>query len=228
MLLNFFSLFSFHSTAFLIWKRIFACPRPQSHVFRRKLKQLSTLSFQPLNGNLSIMTTRKIKSLDEMLIVRKELRDKGKKLVFTNGCFDILHVGHTRFLNQARLLGDALLVAVNSDRSVQMIKGETRPIVTAVERAEVLAALESVDYVIFFDELTPQRIIEAIVPDVLVKGADWGISEIVGRSIVEEAGGMVCNVPLVEGASTSDIIGRVKKNFILPSPPDQARQGSDN
>jgi len=166
------------------------------------------------------MTTRKIKSLDEILIVRKELRDKGRKLVFTNGCFDILHVGHVRFLNQARLLGDALVVAVNSDRSVKINKGDRRPVVTAIERAEVLAALECVDYVVLFDDPTPQGIIEAIVPDVLVKGADWGISEIVGRSIVEKAGGVVCNVALVEGVSTSGLIDKVRERFASPSAPD--------
>jgi rfaE bifunctional protein nucleotidyltransferase chain/domain len=171
------------------------------------------------------MTMRKIKSLAEILIVRKEIRDKGQKLVFTNGCFDILHVGHVRFLNQARLLGDALVVAVNSDHSVKIIKGDSRPVVTAVERAEVLAALESVDYIVFFDDPAPQNIIEAIVPDVLVKGADWGISEIVGRSIVEKAGGVV---PLVEGASTSGILEKVRERFASPLEPDSARHGGDS
>jgi rfaE bifunctional protein nucleotidyltransferase chain/domain len=169
------------------------------------------------------MAIRKIKSLDEILIVRKELRDKGKKLVFTNGCFDILHVGHVRFLNQARLLGDALVVAVNSDRSVKVIKGDRRPIVPGIERAEVLAALGSVDYVVFFEDPTPQKIIEAIVPDVLVKGADWGISEIVGRLAVENAGGVVRNVPLVEGSSTSGIIEKVRERFASPSDPDSVK-----
>jgi D-glycero-beta-D-manno-heptose 1-phosphate adenylyltransferase len=194
----------------------------------RELGLLLAVSFQSLNGNLWIMTSRKIISLDEMLIVRKELRDKDKKLVFTNGCFDILHVGHVRFLSQARMMGDALVVAVNSDRSVKIIKGDARPIVTAGERAEVLAALACVDYVVFFDEPTPQTIIAAIVPDVLVKGADWGITEIVGRSIVEQAGGMVRNVPLVEGASTSGIIDKVRERFALPSKPDSTRHGGDN
>ena len=169
------------------------------------------------------MTTRKIKSLTEILIVRKELRDEGRKLVFTNGCFDILHVGHVRFLNQARRLGDALVVAVNSDHSVKAIKGDSRPVVTAVERAEVLAALESVDYVVLFEDPTPQKIIEAIVPDVLVKGADWGISEIVGGSTVEMAGGIVANVPLVEGVSTSGIIEKVRERFATPSAPDSVK-----
>lgn len=173
------------------------------------------------------MTMRKIKSLAEILIVRNEIRDKGQKLVFTNGCFDILHVGHVRFLNRARLQGDALVVAVNSDHSVKIIKGDSRPVVTAVERAEVLAALESVDYIVFFDDPTPQGIIEAIVPDVLVKGADWGISEIVGRSVVENAGGVVCNVPLVEGASTSGILNKVRERFASPSEPDSKQHAGD-
>jgi rfaE bifunctional protein nucleotidyltransferase chain/domain len=159
------------------------------------------------------MSINKIKTLHEMLRVRQSLRREGKKLVFTNGCFDILHVGHVRYLNQARELGDALVVAVNSDRSVRAIKGNGRPIVNEAERAEVLAALASVDYVFLFDDPTPQHIIDTLVPDILVKGADWGISEIVGRATVENAGGVVRNIPLVEGSSTSQIIARVRECF---------------
>jgi D-beta-D-heptose 7-phosphate kinase/D-beta-D-heptose 1-phosphate adenosyltransferase len=144
-----------------------------------------------------------------MLQVRAELRTQRKKLVFTNGCFDLLHVGHVRYLNQARALGNALVVAVNSDRSVRENKGEGRPLVPEAERAEVLSALACVDYVIIFDEATPQSVIDAIVPDVLVKGADWGLSEIVGRETVEKAGGKVCNITLVPGRSTSSIVARV-------------------
>lgn len=155
------------------------------------------------------MQTSKIKTLAEMLQVRAELRTQRKKLVFTNGCFDLLHVGHVRYLNQARALGNALVVAVNSDRSVRENKGEGRPLVPEAERAEVLSALACVDYVIIFDEATPQSVIDAIVPDVLVKGADWGLSEIVGRETVEKAGGKVCNITLVPGRSTSSIVARV-------------------
>jgi len=159
------------------------------------------------------MTVQKIKPLDEIVLIRNQLRREGKKLVFTNGCFDLLHAGHVRYLNQARALGDVLVVALNSDRSVREIKGEGRPIITEDERAEVLAALASVDYVFLFDDHTPQRVIDAIVPDVLAKGADWETSEIVGRQTVEGAGGTVQRIPLVKGASTSAIIKKVLTRF---------------
>jgi D-beta-D-heptose 7-phosphate kinase/D-beta-D-heptose 1-phosphate adenosyltransferase len=159
------------------------------------------------------MSRNKIKNLDEMVELRAKLRESGKKLVFTNGCFDILHVGHVRYLNEARKLGDALIVGINSDRSVREIKGETRPITLELERAEVVSALASVDFAVIFDEPTPKKIIDAIVPDVLVKGADWGISEIVGRDTVEKAGGVVLNLPLVEGNSTTEIIRKVIERF---------------
>lgn len=155
------------------------------------------------------MAIQKIKTLGEIVQLRGKLRELGKKLVFTNGCFDILHVGHVRYLNQARALGDALVVGVNSDRSVRELKGDPRPIVPESERAEVLAALACVDYVFIFDDPTPQRVINALVPDVLVKGADWEISGIVGRDTVEQAGGSVCNIPLTEGSSTTEIIRKV-------------------
>lgn len=160
-----------------------------------------------------VMSLQKIKSLTEIIAERARLRESGKKLVFTNGCFDILHVGHVRYLNQARALGDALMVAVNSDRSVREIKGKGRPIVNESERAEVLAALAGVDFVVLFDDPTPQSIIDAIVPDILVKGADWSLSEIVGRDTVEQAGGVVLNIPLVEGSSTTNIIQKVLEQF---------------
>jgi rfaE bifunctional protein nucleotidyltransferase chain/domain len=155
----------------------------------------------------------KIKSLDEMVVERNGLRGSGKKLVFTNGCFDLLHAGHVRYLNQARAMGDALAVGLNSDRSVRALKGEGRPIVPEEERAEVLAALECIDYVFIFDDLTPQRIIDAVVPDILVKGADWGLDEIVGRQTVENAGGIVRNIPLVEGTSTTSLINKILNQF---------------
>ncbi len=159
------------------------------------------------------MSRQKIKSLTEIVAERARLRALGKKLVFTNGCFDILHVGHVRYLNQARALGEALVVAINSDRSVREIKGNGRPIVTEMERAEVLAALACVDFVVIFDDPTPKQTIDAIVPDILVKGADWGISEIVGRDTVEQAGGVVLNIPLVEGSSTTNIIQKILEQF---------------
>jgi rfaE bifunctional protein nucleotidyltransferase chain/domain len=159
------------------------------------------------------MSNQKIKTLDELVQLRSRLRESGKKLVFTNGCFDILHVGHVRYLNAARSAGDLLVVGINSDRSVREIKGASRPIVSEQERAEVLAALACVDFVFIFDDPTPQRVIDAIVPDVLVKGADWDIANIVGRETVEKAGGTVSNIPLVEGASTTDIIKKVLQHF---------------
>jgi len=159
------------------------------------------------------MPTDKIKSLEEVVRARARMREEGKKLVFTNGCFDILHVGHVRYLNHARALGDALVVAVNSDESVRNLKGPGRPVMPEAERAEVLAALASVDLVFIFGDPTPQRIIDAIVPDLLVKGADRQNEDLVGRSTVERAGGEVRNIPLVEGASTTGIISRVLERF---------------
>jgi len=133
-----------------------------------------------------------------------------EKVVFTNGCFDLLHPGHVRYLADARALGDALVVALNSDRSVRLLKGEGRPILNEEERAQVVAALEAVDYVIIFDEETPRGLIAELVPDVLVKGGDWPLDEIVGRQEVEAAGGKVLSLPYVEGSSTTDIIERIK------------------
>jgi rfaE bifunctional protein nucleotidyltransferase chain/domain len=159
------------------------------------------------------MAAQKIKSVAEIVHLRTRMRECGKKVVFTNGCFDILHVGHVRYLNAARSLGDALFVGINSDRSVREIKGASRPIIPEMERAEVLAALACVDAVCIFDNPTPKQVIDAIVPDVLVKGADWGIEHIVGRETVEKAGGVVLNVPLVEGSSTTDIIRRIIDRF---------------
>ncbi|MEJ2244982.1 MAG: D-glycero-beta-D-manno-heptose 1-phosphate adenylyltransferase [Acidobacteriota bacterium] len=163
------------------------------------------------------MSSNKMRSLDEIIEERIRFRDLKKRLVFTNGCFDILHIGHVRYLNHARTLGDALVVAVNSDRSVRLIKGESRPVIPEKERAEVLAALASVDFVFIFDDVTPQKVIDALVPDVLVKGSDWELSDVVGRETVENAGGSVSTVPLVEGSSTSGIIRKVLDRFSSPS-----------
>jgi len=159
------------------------------------------------------MFDQKVRTLEEIVRLRAPLRRLGKKLVFTNGCFDLLHLGHVRFLNSARALGDVLVVGVNSDRSVRKIKGEPRPIVPERERAEVLSALAAVDFVFLFDDETPQRVISAIVPDILVKGADWDIADIVGRDTVERAGGIVRALPLAEGHSTSALIRRVVERF---------------
>ena len=159
------------------------------------------------------MSNRKIKNLEEIVRLRTGFRESGRRVVFTNGCFDILHIGHVRYLNRARSLGDVLVVGINSDRSVSEIKGLERPIVPELERAEIIAALACVDFVFIFDDPTPKRVIDAIVPDVLVKGADWELSQIVGRDTVENAGGAVLNIPLVEGSSTSEIIRRVLHYF---------------
>jgi rfaE bifunctional protein nucleotidyltransferase chain/domain len=139
------------------------------------------------------------------------LRAAGKTIVFTNGVFDLLHVGHLRYLRRARDLGDALLVGLNSDRSVRQIKGPERPITTESERAEVLEALDCVDGVVIFDEETPRDLIAAIQPDVLVKGADWAEDAIVGRDIVEARGGRVVRVALEPGHSTSTIIEKIRR-----------------
>jgi D-beta-D-heptose 7-phosphate kinase/D-beta-D-heptose 1-phosphate adenosyltransferase len=159
------------------------------------------------------MSAQKIKTLEEVIEFRTRCREAGQKLVFTNGCFDILHIGHVRYLNQARSMGDAMVVGVNSDRSVREIKGKGRPVVPELERAEVLSALACVDCVFIFDDPTPKRVIDAIVPDILVKGADWDIDRIVGRDTVEKAGGVVLNIPLVERSSTTEIIQKVLQRF---------------
>ena len=152
----------------------------------------------------------KILSKDELLAERVRLRDAGRKLVFTNGVFDILHVGHVRYLEQARALGDALVVAINSDRTVGELKGAGRPLINQDERAEILAALRSVNYVSVFDDESPRSLIADLLPDVLVKGGDYSLDEIHGREEVEAAGGRVVSLPFVEGVSTSDIIERMK------------------
>ena len=143
--------------------------------------------------------------------VAEQLRREGRRVVFTNGVFDLLHPGHVRYLNQARRLGDALIVGVNSDRSVRSNKGDGRPINAEIERAEVLAALQAVDAVVVFDEDTPDEIIRAVQPDVLVKGADWPEDGIVGRDIVEARGGVVVRVPVEPGYSTSSIIEKIRQ-----------------
>ena len=147
----------------------------------------------------------------ELRRVRAGLRAEGRRLVFTNGCFDLLHVGHVRYLAAARRLGDALLVAVNSDRSVRALKGAGRPVTSEAERAEVLAALSAVDFVTVFDEESPRALIGELSPDVLVKGGDYALDEIHGREEVEAAGGRVVALPFVEGASTTQIIERMKQ-----------------
>jgi D-glycero-beta-D-manno-heptose 1-phosphate adenylyltransferase len=151
----------------------------------------------------------KVKSLAGVVRAVRKARAAGRRVVFTNGCFDLLHRGHTRYLERARSLGDVLVVGVNGDASVRTLKGPSRPVVPADQRAEVLAALAAVDYVVVFDELDPTRVIAAVEPDVLVKGGDWPVSQIVGADFVQSRGGKVRSLPYVGGASTSALIGRI-------------------
>ena len=148
---------------------------------------------------------------DEAAAFASRIRARGGAVVFTNGVFDLLHPGHVRYLRGARALGDALIVAINSDRSVRANKGEGRPVNPEAERAEVLLALEWVDAVTIFDQDTPHAIITAIQPDILVKGADWGPDDIVGRDVVEARGGRVVRMELTPGFSTTDLIQRARK-----------------
>jgi rfaE bifunctional protein nucleotidyltransferase chain/domain len=154
---------------------------------------------------------RKILTLDQLLAERERLRAAGLKLVFTNGVFDILHVGHVRYLEQARSLGDALVVGINSDASVRELKGAGRPLINEDERAEILAGLRSVNYVTIFDDVSPRSLIADLLPDVLVKGGDYSLDKIHGREEVEAAGGRVVSLPFVEGVSSSALIERMKE-----------------
>jgi len=153
----------------------------------------------------------KILSPEQMLGERERLRAAGAQLVFTNGVFDLLHVGHVRYLAQARALGDVLVVAINSDRAVRELKGPDRPVFNEAERAEILAALRHVSYVTVFDDISPRSLIARLLPDVLVKGGDYGLDQIHGREEVEAAGGKVISLPFVEGASTTSLIEGMKK-----------------
>jgi rfaE bifunctional protein nucleotidyltransferase chain/domain len=155
----------------------------------------------------------KIKTVQELLPLLGILRASGEKIVFTNGCFDILHTGHTRYLRMAKSFGDVLVVGVNSDASVRMIKGEKRPINAEAERLEALAALECVDFVTLFSEPDPHRIISELQPDILVKGGDWPVEKIIGGDVVQARGGRVVNVPYIEGASTTGIIERIVQRY---------------
>lgn len=151
----------------------------------------------------------KVTSLKRLTEELKAARKKGKKVVFTNGCFDIIHAGHVRYLKKARSRGDILVVGLNSDSSVRAVKGESRPIVPQNERAEVLSALSSVDRIVIFNDPTPIRLIKAIKPDILAKGADWAAKDIVGGDIVRENGGKIARITLVKGRSTTNIIKKI-------------------
>jgi len=156
---------------------------------------------------------KKIKLVEDLRPLLAILRSSGKRIVFTNGCFDLIHTGHTRYLAKARSCGDLLIVAVNSDSSVRGIKGDKRPINSEADRMETLAALESVDFVVLFSEPDPHRVISELQPDVLVKGGDWPIEKIIGRDVVEARGGKVISAGYIEGASTTEIIEKIVKRY---------------
>lgn len=152
-------------------------------------------------------------TVDELVSIREELRKQNNKVVFTNGCFDILHAGHVDYITKAKSFGDILIVALNSDSSVTKIKGKNRPIVPLQERAFIISNLKAVDYVISFEEETPLETIKKIIPDILVKGADWKIENIVGKDIVEAAGGKVETIEFVNFQSTTNIIKTILERF---------------
>lgn len=157
----------------------------------------------------------KILSHEQLKKVLEKRKKAGGKIVFTNGCFDILHAGHTRYLNEAKKLGDVLVLALNSDASVRTIKGSPRPFVPESERAYVVASLESVDYVTLFDDDTPLTLIEYLEPHILVKGGDWTEENVIGRKSVQQWGGTVIIIPEVEGISTTNIIEKIKKAYTI-------------
>jgi D-beta-D-heptose 7-phosphate kinase/D-beta-D-heptose 1-phosphate adenosyltransferase len=159
------------------------------------------------------MTPAKYHLASTLAEIVAQLRDAGKTVVFTNGCFDILHPGHIYTLTQAKALGDVLILGLNSDASVKRLKGERRPILNQDERAVMLAALEAVDYVTTFDEDTPLELITLLQPDILVKGGDWGVNTVVGKEVVEANGGKVVLIPYQEGLSTTGIIERVLATY---------------
>jgi rfaE bifunctional protein nucleotidyltransferase chain/domain len=154
-----------------------------------------------------------VKTLSEIKSLREQFKRQGKKVVFTNGVFDLMHAGHVDYLTKAKSLGDILIVGMNTDTSVRRIKGEKRPILDQHERAFIISNLKAVDYVAFFDEDTPVRIIDELVPDILVKGADWSIGKIVGRETVEKHGGEVKTIEFVNDQSTSKIIESIRNKY---------------
>jgi D-beta-D-heptose 7-phosphate kinase/D-beta-D-heptose 1-phosphate adenosyltransferase len=152
----------------------------------------------------------KLKSLDELKAVVANAKRQGKTVVFTNGCFDLLHRGHLHILREAKACGDILIVALNSDRSVKALKGPTRPVLPESDRTELIGALEMVDYVVVFDEPDPYTLIETLRPDVLAKGGDWTSEKIIGSEVVEQGGGRVAVIPYLKGFSTTEIIERIR------------------
>jgi len=157
--------------------------------------------------------TNSIKTLKEFLSIREKLKSSNKKVVFTNGCFDLIHAGHIDYLNKAKSLGDILVVGINSDVSVSKIKGDKRPLISENERTLIVSNLKSVDYVIIFNEDTPEKLIGEIIPDILVKGADWDLEKIVGKDIVINNGGQVKSIDFVIHQSTSKIVDSILKRY---------------
>ncbi len=155
----------------------------------------------------------KIKTKEGLHQILQDLKKRGKKIVFTNGCFDLIHIGHVRYLEKSKTLGDILVVGVNSDQSVRNLKGPKRPILPEEERTEVLSSLGCVDYITVFDELTPFELISSLQPDILVKGGDWTKEAIVGKEVVERLGGEVVILPFEEGSSTSNLIETILKRY---------------
>lgn len=172
-----------------------------------------------------MVRSNKIQKLDDLVKVRNKLKHEGKKVVFTNGCFDLLHSGHVHLFREAKKLGDVFIVAVNDDASIKKLKGASRPIFPLEERFEILEAIEEIDYLTSFSEETPQKIIAFLLPDVLVKGGDWKPEEVVGKKEVEGAGGKVVIIPYLKDRSSSEIINKIiqsaKSNRI-----DNARKNS--
>jgi rfaE bifunctional protein nucleotidyltransferase chain/domain len=154
-----------------------------------------------------------LKSLEEIKLIRSALKADNKKVVFTNGCFDIMHTGHIDYLNKAKALGDILIVGLNTDDSVKRIKGDKRPIINEDERAEIISNIKPVDYVVFFDEDTPAELINELVPDILIKGADWKTDEIVGGETVLANGGEVKTIEFVNDQSTTKIIDLITSRY---------------
>ena len=152
-------------------------------------------------------------ALESLKELRSKFKESGKKVVFTNGCFDIIHAGHVDYLNKAKAQGDVLIVGLNNDNSVKRIKGEKRPIINEKERAFILSNLKAVDYVIYFEEDTPERLIKELIPDVLIKGADWSVESIVGKDTVITNGGEVKTIDFVTNQSTSGIIKKILEKY---------------
>ncbi|MBU1862263.1 MAG: D-glycero-beta-D-manno-heptose 1-phosphate adenylyltransferase [Candidatus Omnitrophica bacterium] len=155
---------------------------------------------------------KKIKSLKTLSLIRQRLKKEKKRVVFTNGCFDILHRGHITYLRKAKAYGDVLIVGLNRDGSVRRLKGPTRPIMCEADRAEVMSELESIDYIVLFSDDTPLKVVTALKPDVLVKGSDWSLEKIVGKTVLDSYGGVVKRVTLVQGKSTSNLIKKMQKH----------------